>query len=72
MLSFITFLGELGKLLGAKWKEMGDDEKKVSPFSSAGVVCCFPQESRDDASKIWGHDNIRVSSHGMNRMAMMY
>lgn len=22
--------GDLGKLLGAKWKEMGDDEKKVS------------------------------------------
>ena len=27
--------GEIGKLLGAKWKELDDSEKKVS------VVCLF-------------------------------
>ena len=26
--------GEIGKLLGTKWKEMGEDEKKVSAFST--------------------------------------
>jgi hypothetical protein len=26
--------GEVGKLLGAKWKEMGDTEKKVGLLSS--------------------------------------
>lgn len=27
---FLYSLGEVGKLLGAKWKELDDEEKKVS------------------------------------------
>ena len=30
--------GEIGKLLGAKWKELDDDEKKVCALVSPSIV----------------------------------
>jgi hypothetical protein len=35
MLIHFCSVGEVGKLLGAKWKEMDEDEKKVC------IMCCF-------------------------------
>jgi hypothetical protein len=39
---FLFVIGEVGKLLGAKWKELSDEEKKVCSLSLVALNLCPP------------------------------